>query len=230
MRELRRLGASAFENERVFVGVRKMVLAANDVANTEVDGVGAGREVVGGHPVGTQKREVFDIVSRLDLLAVDRVSEADWFACATVNAEAEREGLSSSGSAVALGAGKVAHARIEEPGLIGPGFFAFAGMRGSEVAVSSPFLKDGGRDLTVQGQAFGLPVLLVPTKVKPAQTFEDGVDGGFRVALDIGIVEAQDHSSSVATGVKPVEDEGASTANVQKTGGRRRTSNAKHNF
>src|SRR5260370_21503429 len=145
MRELRRLGASAFENERMFVGVRKMVLAANDVANTEVDVVGAGREVVGGHPVGTQKREVFDIVSRLDLLAVDRVSEADLFACAPGNAEAEREGLSSSGSAGALCVGKVADAPIEEPRFIGPRIFALPGIGRGKGSVNLPLLQDGRR-------------------------------------------------------------------------------------
>ncbi len=81
----------------------------------------------------------------------------------------------------------------------------------------------------MQGQAFGLLVFLVPAEVEPAQTLEDGVDGGFGVALDIGVIESQDHGSSVATGVEPVEDKGAGTANVQKTGGRRRESNAKHN-
>src|SRR5713226_7246340 len=141
MRELRRLGARAFENERVLVSVREMVLAADDVADAEVDVVGTGGEVVGWHAVGTQEREVFDVVGGFELLAINRVIEADLFAYAPGNAEAEREGLSSSGSAVALGAGKVAHSRIEEPGLIGTGFFAVvdldsSGVGGGKVAVS----------------------------------------------------------------------------------------------
>jgi len=73
-------------------------------------------------------------------------------------------------------------------------------------------------------------VFLVPTEIEPAQTFEDGVDGRVGVTLDIGVVESQNHGSSVMTGVEPVENEGAGTADVQKTSGRRGESNAKHNF
>jgi len=91
-------------------------------------------------------------------------------------------------------------------------------------------LKDGVGDLAVQGQAFGLLVFLVPSQVEPAQAFENGVDGGIGIALDVGVVEAQDHRPSIATGVEPVEDEGAGTANVQKASGRRREAEAKHNF
>ena len=163
------------------------------------------------------------------MLAVDRVGEANLLACTAGNTEAEGEGLSGCGSAVALGAEKFAHAGVEEPGLIGAGFFAVAGVGRGEVAVSQALLKDGVGDLAVQSQAFGLLVFLVPTEVEPAQTFEDGVDGGVRVALNISVIEAEDHGSSVSTGVEPVEDEGAGTADVQKTRRRRRESNAKHN-
>src|ERR1700687_3887610 len=136
MRELRRFCASAFENEHVLVSVREMVLPADDVADTEVDVVGTGGEVVGGHAVGAEEREVFDVVGGFDLLAVDGVREANLLTCATGNTEAEGEGLSGRGSAVAFGAGKFAHSRVEEPGLIGAGFFAVAGVSGGEVAVS----------------------------------------------------------------------------------------------
>ena len=230
MRELRRLGARAFENEHVLVGVREMILAADDVADTEIDVVGTGGEVIGGHAVGAEEREVFDVVSGLDLLAVDRVSEADLLAGAAGNTEAEGEGLSGGGSAVAFGGGKFAHARVEKPGLIGAGLLAFASVGGCEVAVSQALLKDRVGDLAMHGQAFGLLVFLVPSEVEPAQTFEDGVDGGVGVALDIGVIEPQDHGSTVVTGIEPVEDEGASTADVQKPCGRRSESNAKHNF
>src|SRR6266849_10508334 len=119
MRELRRLGARAFENERVLVSVREMVLAADDVADTEVDVVGTGGEVVGGHAVGTEELEVFDVVGGFDLLAIDPVSEADLFACPPGNTEAKGERLSRRGSGVARRAGKLAHTGGEERGVIG---------------------------------------------------------------------------------------------------------------
>ena len=230
MRELRRRGARAFENEHVLVGVREMILAADDVADTEIDVVRTRGEVVGGHAVGAEQRKVFDIVSGLDLLAVDRVREADLLAVAARNTEAKGEGLSGRGSAVAFGAGKFAHAGVEEPGLTGAGLFAVPSVGGCEVAVSQALLEDRVCDLAMQGHAFGLLVFLVPSEVEPAQTVEDGIDGGVGVALDIGVIEPQDHGSPVVTSVEPVEDEGASAANVQKTRGRRSESNAKHNL
>src|SRR4029077_3895477 len=140
MRELRRPGASAFENEHVLVSVREMVLAADDVADMEIDVVGTGGEVVGGHTVGTEEREVFDVVGGFDLLAINRVSETDLFACPPGNTKAKGERLSRRGSPVALRAGKLAHAGVEEPGLIGSRFFAVvdldsSGVGGGKVAV-----------------------------------------------------------------------------------------------
>ena len=105
MRELGRGATGSLEDQDVLVSIREMVLAADDVADAEIDVVGAGGEVVGGHAVGTEEREVFDVVGGFDVLAVDRVREADLLAGAAGNAEAEGEGLSGGGSAVALGAG-----------------------------------------------------------------------------------------------------------------------------
>src|SRR5208282_1980506 len=136
MRELRGLRASAFENERVLVSVREMVLAADDVGDTQIDVVGTRGEVVGGHAVGTQKRKVFDVLSGLNLLAINGVIEADLFACSARNTEAEGEGFSRRSSAVTLGAGKFSHTRVKEPGLIGARVFAVSRMGWGEVAVS----------------------------------------------------------------------------------------------
>src|SRR6202158_4347884 len=136
MRELRRFCASAFENEHVLVSVREMVLPADDVADTEVDVVGTRGEVVGGHAVGAEEREVFDVVGGFDLLAVHGVVEGYFFAPTAGDAEAEGEGLSGGGAAVAFRAGKFAHTRVEEPSLIGTGFLAGAHVGGGEVAVS----------------------------------------------------------------------------------------------
>src|SRR6266536_4855011 len=177
MRELRRLGAgrfpSRFKDQNVFVGVREMVLAADDMADAEVDVVGTRCQVIRRHAVAPQEREVFDVVGGFDLLAVYGVGETDFFSPAAGDAEAESEGLSGRSAAVALGAGKVAHARIEEPSLIGTGLFCLAGVGRGEVAVGEPLLKDGIGDLAVEREALGLRVLLIPPKIKPAQTFKN---------------------------------------------------------
>jgi hypothetical protein len=52
------------------------------------------------------------------------------------------------------------------------------------------------------------------------------LDAGLGVALDIGVVQAQHHGSVVVAGLEPIEDEGASAADVQEAGGRGGESNA----
>ena len=133
-------------------------------------------------------------------------------------------------SAVTFFAGQFAHAGVAEPGALRSRLIVVACVRRSEVAIGEALGEDGFGLLLVQGQPFGLLVFLVPGETQPAEAFEDGLDTCVGVALDIRVIEAQDHGSSVATGVEPVEDEGAGTADVQKTGGRRRESDAKHDF
>jgi len=113
--------------------------------------------------------------------------------------------------------------------LVGAGLFAIACVRRSKIAVSQSLLKDSVGDLPVQGQTFGLLIFLVPPQVEPAQPFENRIDGSIGIAFGIGIIEPEDHGSSVVAGVEPVKDEGARTTNVQKTGRRWGESDAKHN-
>ena len=104
--------------------------------------------------------------------------------------------------------------------------FAFGRVCGGEVAIGEALGKDGFGLLAVQGEAFGLLVLFVPGETQPAQSFEDGLDAGVGVALDIGVVQAQHHGSVVVAGIEPIEDKGAGAADMKKAGGRRRKSNA----
>ena len=87
--------------------------------------------------------------------------------------------------------------------------------------------KIGFGRLPVQGKPFGLLVLFVPVKAQPAQALKDGLDAGIGVALDVGVVEAQHHGSAVMARKEPIEDEGARAADVKKSSGRRRETNAR---
>jgi len=49
----------------------------------------------------------------------------------------------------------------------------------------------------VQGQALGLLVLLVPPQAEPAEPVEDRTERRLGVALDVGVVDAQDHGPAV---------------------------------
>jgi hypothetical protein len=91
---------------------------------------------------------------------------------------------------------------------------------------ASPFAEDRFGGLLMHGQALGLAILLVPSKIQPAQPVEDGIERSLRIALDVGIVDAQDHRAAVVAGVEPVEDERARAADMEKAGGRRREANS----
>src|SRR5271170_783350 len=114
MRELRRPSARSFEDKHVLIGVREMVLTANDMADAQVDVIGARCQMVSRHSVGPKQSEVFDVVRRFALLSVNRVIEAHRLAGSSWNTEAKRERLSSCGPAIAFRAGKLTHPRIEE--------------------------------------------------------------------------------------------------------------------
>ena len=230
MGELRRRGAGSPEYQDVLVGIREMVLAADDVADAQIDVVGAGCQMIGGHAVGAEQGEILDIVSKFDLFAVDRVVETDLLVRAAGNTEAKGKGFSRGGPAFALFAGKFAHAGVVKPGLTGTRFFTFAGVGWRKVAIRQALLENSLSDLAMERETLRLFVFLVPAQIEPAQTFENRIDGSVGIALDVGIVESQDHGSAIPTGIKPVEDEGAGAANVQKTCGRWRKSNARHNF
>ena len=67
----------------------------------------------------------------------------------------------------------------------------------------------------MQIQAIGLAVELVPSQIEPVQAFEDGIERGLRVALDIRIVDAQDHGAAVVAGIQPIENERSRAADVK---------------
>ncbi len=72
-----RFRAGGIEDQFVFEGVGKVLLAADDVGDAEVGVVGAVGEVVGGHAIAAQQGEIFDIGVGFGLFAVDGVVELD---------------------------------------------------------------------------------------------------------------------------------------------------------
>src|SRR5471030_1452003 len=85
--------ARGLENQNVLVGIREVVLAANDVADAKIRVVGAGGQMIGGHAIGAQQGEVFDIGEGLGLFAIDAVVEAHLAIAAMGHAESQGEGL-----------------------------------------------------------------------------------------------------------------------------------------
>jgi hypothetical protein len=227
MGELRRASTGGFEDQDMLKGVGEVVLAADDVADANVDVVGAGGEMVGGHAIAAEEGEIFDVGGGFGLRAVDSVGEMNLVAGFARHTEAEGKRIASGGATIAFGAGKIGHAGIEEPSALGAGFFAVAGVGGGEVAVGETFFKDRPGDFAMEVEALGLLVFLVPTEVEPAQAVEYGGDGGVGVALDVGIVETEDHGAIVMAGIEPVKDKGAGATDVEKSGGGGRKANAR---
>ncbi len=79
MGELRGFDTGGAEDQNVLERVGEVVLTAYDVADAEIDVVGAGGEVIGGRAVAAEQGEVFDIGGGFGLLAVDVIGEADIF-------------------------------------------------------------------------------------------------------------------------------------------------------
>ena len=77
------------------------------------------------------------------------------------------------------------------------------------------------RDFAVQFQTLGLLIFFVPVQPEPFQALKDGLHRRLGIALDVGVVEAENHGSAVMAGIKPVENEGPGAANVEKPGRRR---------
>ena len=77
MRELRSLPPGRLEDQHMLVGIRKMILPTDNMADAQIDVIRARRYVIGRHPIRPQQREVFDVVGSLDLLSVNRVRKAD---------------------------------------------------------------------------------------------------------------------------------------------------------
>src|ERR1017187_3308746 len=97
-----------------------MVLAADDVTDAQVGVIRAGSQVISRHAIAAQQREVLDIRRGFDLLAVDGVAKAHVGGAIARHAEAQHKRLSGRGAPVALGGGKLPHARIEQPRPLAP--------------------------------------------------------------------------------------------------------------
>ncbi len=152
-----------------------------------------------------------------------------WRSRVARHAEAQHERLAGGGAAVAFLARHLAHSGIETARGHARRIFRISPrMRGREIAIRQAFLQDCLRHLTVQREAFRLPVLFVPTQTEPVEAVEDGIERGLGVALDIGVVDAQNHRAAVVAGVEPIENEGARAPDVQKARRRGRKADSNH--
>ena len=80
----------------------------------------------------------------------------------------------------------------------------------------------------MQIAALGLSVLLVPIQIEPLQAVENGIERRLCVAIDVGVVDAQDHRAVVAARIQPVENERPGASNMQIARRRRGETDTQH--
>ena len=107
-------------------------------------------------------------------------------------------------------------------------FIVIAGVCRGKVTIGEALREDLIREFPMQLAAFRLAVEFVPTKIEPLQTFGNGVKGGLRIALNVRIVDAQNHCAIVVTRVEPVENKRSGAANVEVPRRRRSETDSKH--
>src|SRR5271165_838763 len=105
-----------------------------------------------------------------------------------------------------------------------------AGAGGGEIAIREAFFENAPGHFAMQIAAVGLAVLFVPVEIEPLEAFEDGVERGLGVAVDVGIVDAQHHYAVMMAGVEPIKNERPGAADVQETGSRGRETHTSHEF
>src|SRR5271157_3348300 len=66
----------------------------------------------------------------------------------------------------------------------------------------------------------------IPIEAEPLQVFDKLSFEAFFAALDVGVLDAQDHGAAPLPGEQPVEKRGAGVADVQMSRGRRSEANA----
>ena len=233
MRELRQRETQRLKNQNVLEGVGQVLLAAQDVGDLQIGIVGAGRHVIRRNAAGAQQREVFDIgggfgdaFRRPDRRRRRRGRVAR-------DAVPQNKRLARRGAAVAFLRRKLAHPGVEQPrpfrarGLSSVQQPATAGVKSR---YASPFARISSAIRWCSSTRSDWRYSSSHAEIQPTQAVENRIERDLGVALDVGVVDAQDHGPAGAPGEKPVEDEGPGAADVQISGGRRSKANSRHGY
>src|SRR5258708_7680639 len=91
---------------------------------------------------------------------------------------------------------------------------------GHEISICPAFVENRLGDLARQIQGIRLGVLFIRGKLEPLESVEDGIERLLRIALNVRIVDAQNHRAVVMACIQPVENECSRTADVKISGWR----------
>ena len=207
------------EEHSLFGRVGQVAHPPDDVGDAHGDVVHHDGEVVGGASVRAHDHEVAELAGRKGDRPKDLVAHHD-LAVRDMKSRHRTSSLPLPPGALLRGQG-TAGPRIAKTGGSRPFRIAEAGVGQSRV-------HEPPRGLGIAAHAFALPVraevsahlrAFVPLHPEPAQVFQDGFERVFQVALDVGVLHAQDEDAPVMARKCPVEDGHASVSRVQPAGG-----------
>lgn len=74
--------------------------------------------------------------------------------------------------------------------------------------------------MVVGAEVTAFSFALIPVESEPAHAVEDGLAGLFGIAFLVGVFDAENKGATMFASKEPVEEGGASSADVEVTGGR----------
>ena len=204
-------------------GVRDVVGATDDMADVHVQIIQHHAQVVGGHAIGPNQHEVFDLLGSVGDPAEDPVLESNFSIAGRLEAN-------HAGQAAGTPLSNQIRRQVSTGAVILPGFsgggcrlpFGRQLGRRAETAVGLVFAQELLYRLAVALQPLRLQErALVPTKAQPLEGAQDVFHHLRAGALPVGIFNAEDEASALASGEQPVEQGGTRPAHVQGSGGGR---------
>ena len=211
----RRLPAKRVEQVELAGGVVDVIVAANDVADLEVQIIDHHREVVGGGAVRPGDDQVVELgvveaqtsLDRVldDHLPLDRIPEAN----------------DRSGGVRGRGAQPPAAAVVTR--LLATRTLRFAqrlqAFPSAIAGVGSAALEQLPDPLAIAPEAPGLKRrAFVPVEPQPDETLQDALHRDLGGTRPVGVLDAQQEAPAVTAGVEPAEQGGTRAADVQVTG------------
>ena len=238
VREQRHLGAERLVDEHLARGVGEMVVAADDVGDGHVHVVADHSEVVGERAVGAAQDHVVHHIDGEAHVAVDGILERDR-TVVVGHFQAPDMGLAGSDARGGLvgrnGATGAVVARVTPLGFLGGLALGVQLLLGAEARVGGAGVDELLQRCLVRVGALGLEVgaarsahlrALVPIEAHPRQRAQNDLGVLLGGTLRVGVLDAQHEGASGSPGEGPVVDGGASAADVQLAGGRRREADA----
>jgi hypothetical protein len=115
MRETRSEVTGGLKDEQMLEGIREVILAANNVADLQIDIIGAGCQMLRRHSDAPQQREIFDIRGQFGLIAVHFIVKRDFVGWLAPDLKANHKRFSGGRTSGALIIRQRSHLRIAKP-------------------------------------------------------------------------------------------------------------------